>query len=70
VRYTQWYTCPLKKCFCAARRTPIYRMDRTSITLGSDTRNALREYKRERDLPNYDAALEQLLSGRGERSHS
>ena len=37
-------------------------MDRTSITLGSETRNELREYKRDRDLPNYDAALRDLLN--------
>jgi hypothetical protein len=36
-------------------------MNRTSITLGEDTRNALREYKHDRDLPNYDAALRDLL---------
>jgi hypothetical protein len=38
-------------------------MDRTSISLGSSTRNALREYKKERDLPNYDAAVSALLEG-------
>lgn len=38
-------------------------MDRTSITLGSETRDDLREYKHERDLPNYDAALRDLLDG-------
>ena len=38
-------------------------MDRTSITLGSETRNELREYKRDRDLPNYDAAIATLLDG-------
>ena len=38
-------------------------MDRTSITLGEDTRNALREYKHDRELPNYDAALRDLLDG-------
>ncbi|WP_255417662.1 hypothetical protein [Halorubrum sp. 48-1-W] len=36
-------------------------MDRTSITLGSGTRNDLREYKHDRDLPNYDAAIRELL---------
>lgn len=40
-------------------------MDRTSITLGEDTRNALREYKHDRELPNYDAALRDLLDGEG-----
>jgi hypothetical protein len=40
-----------------------YIMDRTSITLGSETRNKLRRYKDERDLPNYDAALRDLLDG-------
>jgi len=39
-------------------------MDRTSITLGSETRDDLREYKRDRDLPNYDAALRDLLDER------
>lgn len=38
-------------------------MDRTSISLGSDTRNALREYKQKEDLPNYDAAIATLLDG-------
>lgn len=36
-------------------------MDRTSITLGSDTRDALRDYKAEADHPNYDAAVRTLL---------
>ncbi|MDB2253513.1 hypothetical protein PM033_17470 [Halorubrum ezzemoulense] len=36
-------------------------MDRTSISLGSQTRNKLRRYKQERELPNYDAALRDLL---------
>jgi hypothetical protein len=42
---------------------PMCRMDRTSITLGEETRNELREYKRDRDFPNYDAALRDLLDG-------
>ena len=37
-------------------------MDRTSISLGSQTRNKLRQYKQERNLPNYDAALRDLLN--------
>lgn len=36
-------------------------MDRTTICLGSETRNALREYKHDRELPTYDAALRDLL---------
>lgn len=36
-------------------------MDRTSITLGSKTRDALRNYKHDQDLPNYDAAITELL---------
>lgn len=31
---------------------------------------ALREYRDAHELPSMDAALEQLLSDRGERSHS
>lgn len=36
-------------------------MDRTSITLGSETRNQLRDYKKDRDLDNYDEAVQDLL---------
>jgi hypothetical protein len=36
-------------------------MDRTSITLGSKTRDRLKEHKENRGLPNYDAALRDLL---------
>lgn len=36
-------------------------MDRTSITLGSETRDDLRAYKQERDLANYDEAVRDLL---------
>ncbi|MFC6616324.1 hypothetical protein ACFQAS_15650 [Halopenitus salinus] len=36
-------------------------MDRTSITLGSETRDALREYKHDRELSNYDEAVRDLL---------
>lgn len=38
-------------------------MDRTSITLGSETRDALRDYKQAEEHPNYDAALRDLLGG-------
>lgn len=38
-------------------------MDRTSITLGSDTRNQLRDYKQDRGLDNYDEAVRDLLGG-------
>ncbi|MFD1525736.1 MULTISPECIES: hypothetical protein [Halolamina] len=36
-------------------------MDRTSIPLGTATRDALKEYKEEHDLENYNAAVQDLL---------
>lgn len=36
-------------------------MDRTSVVMGSETRDSLREFKKSNDLPNYDAAVRALL---------
>jgi len=36
-------------------------MDITTIPVGSDTRNAIREYKQENDFQNYDEAMQALL---------
>jgi hypothetical protein len=40
--------------------------DITTVSCGSETRDRLREYRDERELPNYDAALRELLDERGE----
>lgn len=42
----------------------------TTVSVHADRAEALREYRDEHELPSMDAALEQLLSDRGERSHS
>jgi hypothetical protein len=39
-------------------------MDRTSIGLGSDTRDSLRAFKNAEGHPNYDAAVQDLLADR------
>ena len=36
----------------------------TTVSCGSDTRDRLREYRDNRELPNYDAALRKLLNER------
>jgi len=36
-------------------------MDATSVTLGSDTRDRLKEYKAENGFQNYDEAVKSLL---------
>ena len=36
-------------------------MDVTSVHVGAETRNALADYRDEKDLHNYDAALRHLL---------
>ena len=62
--YPKWDTLVIRpKRLWDKRSKGDMRMDRTSITLGSETRTELREYKRDRDLPNYDAALRDLLDG-------
>jgi hypothetical protein len=40
-------------------------MDRTSIPLGTATRDALKAYKEQHDLENYNAALQDLLADQG-----
>jgi hypothetical protein len=42
----------------------------TTVTVHAERAEGLREYRDEHELPSMDAALEQLLSDRGERSHS
>ncbi|MDL0123513.1 hypothetical protein [Halobacterium salinarum] len=42
----------------------------TTVSVHAERAEALREYRDEHELPSMDAALEQLLSDRGERSHS
>ena len=42
----------------------------TTVTVHAERAEALREYRDAHELPSMDAALEQLLSDRGERSHS
>jgi Arc/MetJ-type ribon-helix-helix transcriptional regulator len=37
-------------------------MDMTSVTLGRQTRDDLRDYRDEHDFPNYNAALRALLA--------
>jgi len=37
-------------------------MDRTSIALGAATRDALKQYKKQQGLKNYDTAIRELLS--------
>jgi len=41
----------------------------TTVSVHAERAEALREYRDEHELPSMDAALEQLLSDRGERSH-
>jgi hypothetical protein len=36
-------------------------MDVTTVPCGSETRDALADYRDDNDLPNYDAALRDLL---------
>ncbi|WP_254538942.1 hypothetical protein [Halomarina litorea] len=42
----------------------------TTISVHAERAEALREVRDEHDLPSMDAALEELLNQRGERSHS
>lgn len=42
----------------------------TTVSVHAERAKALREYRDEHELPSMDAALEQLLSDPGERSHS
>lgn len=41
-------------------------MDVTTVPMGTSTRDALRDYRDERNHPNYDAALQELLDDRRE----
>lgn len=41
-------------------------MDITTVPCGTSTRDALAEFRDERELPNYDAALQELLEDRRE----
>lgn len=44
-----------------AKETPSKRMDVTSIQIGGDTRDRLREYKDDHGYQNYDEAVRNLL---------